>query len=176
MALAPRVTHVDVIGAYRLAVGFADGSEQRIDFEPLLHGKWFGQLRDLALFKGVAIDPHGSLTWPNGVTVSPWTLHDWPSTGPAFVATVQKQARHMRRLRIFQACSSVAAALWLLWTVASWQGWIGGEPASLRDVTFPAAILGINASQLLVFDRSAKWGLVVVLASLALLVANIALR
>jgi hypothetical protein len=175
----PCVTRVDVLDRYRLALAFVDGSKQRIDLEPLLHGPWFGALRDLALFRGVAIDPDGWLVWPNGVKVSPWTLHDWPSAGPSLVAKVQKNARQMRWLRIAQMWIASSSALWLLWSVASWAGWFGREPASIRDMTFPAAILSLTTSQLVLLRwPKSHWGvpLILVAVSAALVVAYVALR
>lgn len=185
-AVAPRVTHVDVMEPYRLAVAFIDGSEQSVDLEPLSQSKWFGALRDPAVFKQVVIDPHGSLVWPNHAMLPLWTLHDWPTAGPSFVADVQKRERGERRHRVFQKWFTAATAVWFLGYAASWAGWLGGEPASLRDLTFPALFLTQNAGQLvlnrstqnasqLVLNRSAKWGLGLILLSVALLIANIAL-
>jgi len=68
--IPPRVTRVDLTGPYQLAVGFADGSEQRVDLAPIAtsgHDHWFGQLRDEAVFREVKIDAFGSLVWPNRV-------------------------------------------------------------------------------------------------------------
>ena len=66
-----RVTHVEVTGPYTLAVTFADGTAQEINFEPVLHGILFGPLRDLATFNAVRVDLEvGTLTWPNGADAS----------------------------------------------------------------------------------------------------------
>jgi hypothetical protein len=60
-------------------VAFADGTEQRIDFKPVLRGVLFGPLQDLALFTAVTVDAEaGTLVWPNGADFDPATLHDWP--------------------------------------------------------------------------------------------------
>jgi hypothetical protein len=60
-------------------VAFADGTRQRIDFMPVLHGALFGPLRDLATFNAVRLDSEdGTLIWPNGADFDPATLHDWP--------------------------------------------------------------------------------------------------
>ena len=75
-----RVARFDIVGPYTLAVTFADGTEQRINFRPVLHGAVFGPLQDLATFNAVALDPEvGTLTWPNGADFDPATLHDWPA-------------------------------------------------------------------------------------------------
>jgi hypothetical protein len=64
---------------YTLRVGFDDGSEQVIDFRPVLAGELFGPLRDVAVFNQVRIDPEiHTLVWPNGADFDPATLHDWP--------------------------------------------------------------------------------------------------
>jgi nicotinate phosphoribosyltransferase len=61
-----RVTGFTVVGPYTLSVAFADGTQQSINFEPVLHGALFGPLRDLATFDGVTLDTVGTLVWPNG--------------------------------------------------------------------------------------------------------------
>ncbi len=74
-----RVTHFSIVGPYTLSVAFADGTEQRIDFEPVLHGALYGPLRDLATFNAVRLDAEvGTLVWPNDADFDPATLHDWP--------------------------------------------------------------------------------------------------
>ncbi len=74
-----RVQSFTVIGAYALNVKFDDGSEQLIDFWPVLAGALYRPLRDLALFNQVAIDREThTLVWPNGADFDPLTLHDWP--------------------------------------------------------------------------------------------------
>jgi len=74
-----RVTRFSIVGPYTLSVAFTDGTEQRIDFKPVLHGELFGPLQDLATFNAVALDAEaGTLIWPNGADFDPATLHDWP--------------------------------------------------------------------------------------------------
>ena len=75
-----RVSRFAIIGPYALAVEFSDGTEQRIDFQPILHGTIFGPLRDLSTFNAVSLDGEaGTLVWPNGADFDPATLHDWPT-------------------------------------------------------------------------------------------------
>lgn len=70
---------------YTLRVRFDDGSEQTIDFRPILAGEMYGPLRDPEVFKQVRIDPEvHTLVWPNGADFDPATLHDWPTQEPAF--------------------------------------------------------------------------------------------
>jgi hypothetical protein len=82
-----RVTRFSIIGPYTLSVAFADGSEQRIDFKPVLHGLLFGPLQDPATFNAVTLDTEaGTLVWPNGADFDPATLHDWPQVGDELAA------------------------------------------------------------------------------------------
>jgi hypothetical protein len=74
-----RVERFEIVGPYTLALRFQDGTEQRIDFRPVLEGELFGPLRDPNVFNAVSIDKEvGTLTWPNGADFDPTTLHDWP--------------------------------------------------------------------------------------------------
>ena len=77
-----RVMSFRAVGPFTLAVSFTDGTEQRIDFRPVLRGALFGPLQDAVLFNQVALDPEaGTLVWPNGADFDPATLHDWPQVG-----------------------------------------------------------------------------------------------
>ena len=74
-----RVTGFSIVDPYTLVVMFSDGTEQRIDFRPVLHGQLFGSLQDLGTFNAVRLDAEaGTLVWPNGADFDPTTLHDWP--------------------------------------------------------------------------------------------------
>jgi hypothetical protein len=86
-----RVTNVAAVAPYTLRVGFADGSSQTINFEPMLRGELYGPLRDVALFNRVQIDSEvHTLVWPNGADFDPATLHDWPEYGPKLIAQAQQ--------------------------------------------------------------------------------------
>ena len=79
-----QVTSFKIEVPYTLRVGFDDGTEQLIDFEPILHGELFGPLRDVNVFNQVRIDPEvHTLVWPNGADFDPATLHDWPEHAQA---------------------------------------------------------------------------------------------
>ena len=81
-----RVTRFDIVGPYTLAVTFTDGTQQQIDFRPILRGALFGPLQDLSNFNAVVLDQEvGTLTWPNGADFDPATLHDWPLVRDEFV-------------------------------------------------------------------------------------------
>ena len=82
-----RVQSFDIKGPHVLAVRFDDGTEQLIDFAPILAGELFGPLRDVSVFNEVRIDPEvHTLVWPNGADFDPATLHDWPDYAPALQA------------------------------------------------------------------------------------------
>lgn len=67
-----------IIGDYALYLKFDDESEKIINFEPILLGNLFGQLRDLTLFNQVRLDYElGTLVWPNDADIDPTVLHDW---------------------------------------------------------------------------------------------------
>lgn len=67
------------IGHFRLKLRFDDGLERVIDFEPILHGPLWGELRHSALFDQVALNRDtGTIEWPNGADIDPTVLHDWP--------------------------------------------------------------------------------------------------
>ena len=85
-----RVVSFEIVLPYTLSIRFDDGSEQTVNFEPVLTGELFGPLRDLNLFNQVRIDPEVStLVWPDGCDFEPATLHDWPEV----VGELTTQAR-----------------------------------------------------------------------------------
>ena len=76
---------------YFLRIGFDDGTEQTIDFQPVLAGELFGPLKELSLFNQVRIDPEvHTLVWPNGADFDPATLHDWPHYEQAFIERAEQ--------------------------------------------------------------------------------------
>ena len=80
-----RVSSFEIVSAYTLRVRFDDGTEQTIDFRPILTGELYGPLRDLEVFERVQIDHEvHTLVWPNGADFDPATLHDWPANEQAF--------------------------------------------------------------------------------------------
>jgi hypothetical protein len=80
------VTDYTSIRDYVLSVRFDDGTEQVIDFEPILIGPLFGSLRDPGLFHQVRVDPElGTLIWPTGADIAPNVLYDWPRHVDAIV-------------------------------------------------------------------------------------------
>jgi hypothetical protein len=88
-----RVTRFKICGPYILDVTFTDGTTQRIDFRPVLHGALFGPLQDLATFNTVTLNSEGgTLTWPNGADFDPATLYDWPAVSGELTARAQAWA------------------------------------------------------------------------------------
>ena len=80
-----RVSSFEIVFAYTLRVRFDDGTEQVIDFQPVLSGELYGPLRDEEVFNRVRIDHEvHTLVWPNGADFDPATLHDWPANEHAF--------------------------------------------------------------------------------------------
>ena len=67
----------DYVKDYTLRIYFDDGSEQTIDFSPVLYCEVLGPLRDLTLFNQVTLDPIAhTLTWPSGADFDPETLRN----------------------------------------------------------------------------------------------------
>ena len=86
-----RVRSFEIRDPYTLRVEFDDGTEQQIDFRPVLAGELFGPLRDLAIFNQVRLDPEvHTLVWPNGADFDPATLHDWPKYASALKARAEQ--------------------------------------------------------------------------------------
>src|ERR1700741_5425498 len=88
-----RVTRFDIVAPYTIEVGFEDGTEQQINFRPVLHGAIFGPLQELRMFNAVVLDPEaGTLSWPTGADFDPATLHDWPDVCGELAARACKWA------------------------------------------------------------------------------------
>ncbi len=88
-----RVTGFEIVDEYTLRVTFDDGTEQVIDFEPVLYGPLFAPLRDPAEFSQVRlIEYAGCLEWPTGADFDPETLHDWPHRKDEIIERRKQQA------------------------------------------------------------------------------------
>jgi len=84
------VTQFERIGDYILRIRFDDGSEQTIDFLPVLHGPIFGPLRDKEIFAQVQLVKYaGCLEWPTGADFDPETLRNWPQYKDEIIASRQ---------------------------------------------------------------------------------------
>ena len=90
-----KVERFEIVGPYTLALGFEDGTEQRIDFRPVLEGELFGPLKNPTLFNAVTLDKEvGTMTWPNVADFDPTTLHDWPQVRDELVEMARGWAEH----------------------------------------------------------------------------------
>jgi hypothetical protein len=86
-----RVDSFEVQAPFVLDIKFDDGTEQIVDFHPVLAGELFSPLKDISVFNRVRIDPAvHTLVWPNGADFDPATLHDWPTHQEA-LAELAKQ-------------------------------------------------------------------------------------
>jgi hypothetical protein len=86
-----KVTNFEIVADYTIRVEFDDGSEQIIDFRPVLHGEMWGPLQDLTLFNKVGLDPVShTLSWPNGADFDPETLRNWPEYVNELAARTQQ--------------------------------------------------------------------------------------
>lgn len=89
-----RVQSFERVGPFALRVAFADGSEQTIDFVPVLVGELYGPLRDPEVFASVQLDPEvHTLVWPNGADFDPATLHDWPTVADELAVRARAWAK-----------------------------------------------------------------------------------
>ena len=71
-----RVTAVDVLGHYKLRLGFSDGSTRDVDLTGELNGPVFEPLADPGYFAQVRVDDQlGTVAWPNGADLDPLVLH-----------------------------------------------------------------------------------------------------
>lgn len=71
-----RVTSAEVLGHYRLRLGFSDGSSRDVDLTGELHGPVFESLADPDFFAQVRVDHElGAVVWPNGADLDPLVLH-----------------------------------------------------------------------------------------------------
>ena len=88
-----KVRSVKIVAPHTLQVGFDDGTEQTIDFRPVLAGELYSPLIALTVFNQVRIDPEvHTLVWPNGADFDPATLHDWPQHANALAGRAREWA------------------------------------------------------------------------------------
>lgn len=67
------VTSAEALPGYRLLLAFEDGKRGIYDVRPLLESGVFRRLKDVALFRQVAVEL-GSVAWPGGLDIAPETL------------------------------------------------------------------------------------------------------
>ncbi len=86
------VTGFKLLHKYTIRIEFDDKSIQIIDFEPVLYGPIFGQLRDIEIFNQVSLNSDiGTLFWPNGADIDPNVLYHWPEHIDAIIEQRQQQ-------------------------------------------------------------------------------------
>jgi hypothetical protein len=99
-----RVTDFQIVGPYTLRINFADGTEQTINFLPVLAGDLFGPLRDCTLFDRVKLDPEvQTLVWPNGADFDPATLHNWPE----YSLELARRAQAWGHMKVADYCAEL---------------------------------------------------------------------
>jgi hypothetical protein len=76
--LLVKIVDFEIVGPYTLRIIFDDGEKRTINFEPVLHGHYYGPLRDPSVFNKVILDPEiSTLVWPNDADFDPATLYNW---------------------------------------------------------------------------------------------------
>jgi hypothetical protein len=81
------VTNVEIVDEYTLRLTFDDGTQQVIDFEPLLWGPVFEPLRNLEQFNQVELNHDtGTIEWSTGADFSPAILYEWPKYKDRMIA------------------------------------------------------------------------------------------
>ena|SRR5436190_8496060 len=89
-----RVERFAIVAPFTLALWFEDGTEQQIDFRPVLEGELFAPLQNPSMFNAVTLDKEvGTITWPNGADFDPSTLHDWPQVRDELVGMARRWAQ-----------------------------------------------------------------------------------
>jgi hypothetical protein len=74
--MKPKIKKIQYKKNYIYHIYFDDGNEGDIDFKDFLWGEAFEQLHDRFYFQKAFIDEtSGTITWSNGVDISPETLH-----------------------------------------------------------------------------------------------------
>jgi len=119
-----RVVRFASVAPYTLDVAFADGSQQRIGFRPVLEGPLFGPLQDLTTFNGAVLDDEaGTLVWPNSADFDPATLHAWPTVSDelASLAPISPPARRSRSGR--RSASPSGPRRSSTWSTSSTRPW-----------------------------------------------------
>ena len=58
------IVSIELLGGYRVRVGFADGVVREVDLEPFLTGPIFAPVRDPAFFRRAFVDGEsGTIAW-----------------------------------------------------------------------------------------------------------------
>ena len=73
--LQPRVKEVRPIEDYRLHLIFDNGEERIFDVKPYISGSWYGQLRDVNVFRTVRVSGK-TVEWADGQDIAPHELYE----------------------------------------------------------------------------------------------------
>lgn len=71
----PKILKVIANDDYNLIITYENGETKRFDVKPYIIGEWFGQLKDISIFKSVM--PCGNtVEWCGGQDIAPHELYD----------------------------------------------------------------------------------------------------
>ena len=71
----PKVLSVKAIEDYKLILIFENQEVKCFDVKPYIKGKWFGELKDVNLFR--CVKPNGNtIEWINGQDIAPHDLYE----------------------------------------------------------------------------------------------------
>ena len=71
----PKVLSVNAIEDYNLIITYDNGEKKLFDVKPYILGDWFGQLKDINIFK--TVKPCGdTVEWSDGQDIAPHELYD----------------------------------------------------------------------------------------------------
>ena len=71
------VASVTYLEEYKLRLTFDDGVTKDVDLQDELYGEIFKPLKDVELFKQVAVNPDtNTIEWPNGADFAPEFLYE----------------------------------------------------------------------------------------------------
>jgi len=71
------VTNVTYLEGYKLRLAFNDGVVKDVDLQDELYGEVFEPLRDIELFRQVAVNSDtNTIEWPNGADFAPEFLYE----------------------------------------------------------------------------------------------------
>jgi hypothetical protein len=77
MAMFLHVTEVTYLKEYLLRIGFDNGVVKDVDLQAELYGQVFEPLKEVELFKQVAVNPETkTIEWPNGADFAPEFLYE----------------------------------------------------------------------------------------------------
>lgn len=93
MARPIRICSVVPQKAFRVRLGFTDGTQREVDLAPFLHGPIFETIRqDSEVFRSVRVDERaGTITWPNGADIDPDVLYE--GLKPAWMESEEEELK-----------------------------------------------------------------------------------